>query len=365
MDENIEKLVTAAQNSLADSTFIKLVLSNYKGREHGLQKIIARVVETKHGPRLMFQSRFDTRDIVKNFAFEDGPAEIGQRLGSGFRNAHLFTAGGDLQLTIGKRNSRLVMGKASARKPASTSHDRQKKTLIDPNAFYLKALGIANDKGEIKPSQQDKWRQINKFVEILAGLIDASPIKEKQELRIVDMGSGKGYLTFAAYDHLANMRAAAAKRTVQMTGIEQRPELVDLCNEIAAAVGFEGLKFMQGQIADLDAAGIDILIALHACDTATDDALYKGITANASIIVAAPCCHKQVRRQAEAARNTRGHSKTRHNARTHRRDDNGRHPCAAARTRGLFHKGFRICADRTHAEKQYDNRRKAHNRKEF
>lgn len=297
MEENIEKLVTAAQVSLADNTFIKLVLSNYKGDEHGLQKIIVRVVEAKHGPRLMFQSRFDTRDIVKNFAFEDGPAEIIRHLSSGFRNAHLFTAGGDLQLMIGKRNSRLVTGKASARKPASTSHDRQKKTLIDPNVFYLKALGIANDKGEIKPSQQDKWRQINKFVEILAALIDASPIKNKEELRIADMGSGKGYLTFAAYDHLVNKLGSANKPSVQMTGIEQRRELVDLCNEIAAAGGFEGLKFIQGQIADLDTAGIDILIALHACDTATDDALYKGIAANASIIIAAPCCHKQVRRQ--------------------------------------------------------------------
>ena len=82
-----------------------------------------------------------------------------------------------------------------------------------------------------------------------------------------------------------------------MTGVEQRPELVDLCNQIAQAGSFEGLKFVHGTIADFDPGEIDILIALHACDTATDDALFKGITGNASIIVAAPCCHKEIRKQ--------------------------------------------------------------------
>ncbi|MGD9561528.1 MAG: SAM-dependent methyltransferase [Pyrinomonadaceae bacterium] len=299
MNENLEKLIAATANSLADGTFVKLVLSNYNGQEPGLQKIFVRIVDTKRGKRLMFQARFDTREIAKNFAIHDVSKEIRTRLASGFKNAHLFTTGGDLQLTVGKRNSRLVKSKASANWPASASHDRQKKTLIDPNAFYLNALGISNDKGEIKPSQQDKWRQINKFVEILAGLIEASPIKGKHKLRIVDMGSGKGYLTFAAYDHLVNGRSSDTKGSlgIQMTGIEQRRELVDLCNQIAAAGGFDGLKFVGGKIEDFDASGTDILIALHACDTATDDALYKGIAANASIIIAAPCCHKQVRKQ--------------------------------------------------------------------
>lgn len=293
MDENVEKFVAEAEKGLADASFVKLILSNYKGQDRGLQRISVRLVDTKKGPRMMFQSRFETRDVVKNFDFAEGIDELRQYLNEGFRNAHLFTTATDLQLKIGKRNSHLTKGKAAAT-PASTAHDRKKKTLVDPDAFYLKALGIADDNGRIKPSQQDKWRQITKFVEILAGLVDASPILDKEELKIVDMGSGKGYLTFAAYDYFTNVKNNARVRT---TGVEERAELVETCNDIARAGGFDGLTFVAGHIADIDPGAIDVLIALHACDTATDDALFRGIAAKASVIIAAPCCHKEVRKQ--------------------------------------------------------------------
>ncbi len=315
MDEHVEKFIAEAEKSLADDTFVKLILSNYKGSDRSLQKISVRFIETKKGNQLMFQSRFDTRDTVKNFSVAQAANELRLHLSSGFRNAHLFTTDGDFQLEIGKRNSRLTVGKPTTKTRPSIAHDRAKRSFIDPNAFYLKALGIATDKGEIKPSQQDKWRQINKFVEILAGLIEQSDLKDKQALKIVDMGSGKGYLTFAAYDFLTGGNATVKERassagnegtlvhtrvsarSVEMTGVEQRPELVDLCNDIAKAGNFDGLKFVHGTIADFDPGEIDILIALHACDTATDDAIYKGIVANASIIIAAPCCHKEIRKQ--------------------------------------------------------------------
>jgi hypothetical protein len=139
---------------------------------------------------------------------------------------------------------------------------------------------------------------------VLAGLVASSPLKDKPDLNVLDMGSGKGYLTFAAYDHLAHSSISKAgeaeplRRGVRMTGIEARRELVDLCNGVAQAGGFEGLSFVQGQISDHEfESPVDILIALHACDTATDDALYAGIAAKASIIIAAPCCHKEVRRK--------------------------------------------------------------------
>jgi len=107
------------------------------------------------------------------------------------------------------------------------------------------------------------------------------------------MGSGKGYLTFALYDFITNIM----QKNITMTGVELRPDLVDTCNNIARKSGFENLSFIQGTIKDAPLNNIDILIALHACDTATDDAIYSGITSNASLIVCAPCCHKQIRRE--------------------------------------------------------------------
>ncbi len=147
-------------------------------------------------------------------------------------------------------------------------------------------------------NSQDKFRQINKYVEVLDGLI--KPPDSGEKLRIVDMGAGKGYLTFALYDHLAN----SLRLDVDVVGVEQREDLVALCNDIARAEDFKNLRFVQGSIAKHDCAGADIVIALHACDTATDDAINKAIRAQASLIVVAPCCHKQIRREMERGSGT-------------------------------------------------------------
>jgi SAM-dependent methyltransferase len=279
--------------SLSAGDFIKLTLSNYRGTGEHLQKLTVRPIDTKTGPRLLFQTRYDTRDVAKNYETSEAIDELLPLITSGFRNSHLFTATNDFQLTVGKRNARLISGKPSLISPTNLRHDRIKKTLVDPNATYLKALGITTDKGEIRASQRDKWRQINKYVEILASLFDKSTLHDKRDLRIVDMGSGKGYLTFAAYDHLANTRGSK----VEMIGVELRKDLVSFCNDVAAACDFDGLRFEQSDIESFDSGEVDVLIALHACDTATDDAIFKGITHKASIIIASPCCHKEIRRQ--------------------------------------------------------------------
>ncbi len=330
MQAKIEEFIAEMRSSLGNSTFVKLTLSHYIGTEPHLQKVSARPVELKKGRRLMFQYRYDTRDAVKNFEFDNAAREVSRLLGAGFRSGHMFTTASDLQLTIGKKNARLTTGKPSLKAAVDSTHNREKKTLIDSNAFYLKALGIATDDEKIRADARDKWKQINKFVEILAGLIESSTLKDKKDLRIVDMGSGKGYLTFALYDYLANssppyksgVPAGAspsgvdvvgvaealrgrggsqlenqAEPAIQITGIEQRPELVSFCNDLARSGGFDGLNFIEGTIADTELDNVNILIALHACDTATDDALYKGIKANAAIIVAAPCCHKEIKKQ--------------------------------------------------------------------
>jgi len=131
------------------------------------------------------------------------------------------------------------------------------------------------------------------MVEIFAPLIQAI---RAETPRIVDMGAGKGYLDFALYDYLANV----AGRPAEIVGVELRDGLVADGNATAKASGFSGLRFVAGSILDYDAEGADAVIALHACDTATDDAIYRGIAAGAELIAVAPCCHRQVRRQMEA-----------------------------------------------------------------
>jgi SAM-dependent methyltransferase len=294
MLENSEEFVNRLSQSLTSGTFVKLTLGNYKGGDTQLQKIFVRLVTTKKGTRLFFLYRGATRDTAKNYDINTGIALIAEALDGQFFSGHLFTTENDLQLEIGKKSkSRLNIAKPTFKSAPPQEHDRSKKMQVDQSAFYLKALGITDETGRVRDKQQDKWRQINKFVEILANLVDKSELKDKKKLAIVDMGSGKGYLTFAAYDYFSNIRG----NDVTVTGVDTKQALVDLDNSIAAASGFTGLSFTLGHISETEVADIDILIALHACDTATDDAIFKGIASGANLIVVAPCCHQEVRPQ--------------------------------------------------------------------
>jgi SAM-dependent methyltransferase len=292
--ENIEKFIHEFATSLAEETFVKMTLGNYKGADEHLQKLLLRLIETKRGRRLFFLYRYNTRDTAKNFDFKESEKILREILGKDFFAGHLFTTKNDFQLDVGKKGkSRLNVGKSTFKTRIPLEHDREKRKQISPDAFYLRALGITTDRGEIRDKQQDKWKQINKFVETLGSLFDKSPLRDRTELNIVDMGSGKGYLTFATYDFFKNIRGL----DVKVTGVDTKSELVGLCSDIARASEFEDLKFVHGYIGDFELKDVDILIALHACNTATDDAIFQGIAAKATLIVVAPCCHQEIRPQ--------------------------------------------------------------------
>lgn len=248
----------------------------------------------KKQPHLSFIYNHTTKDITKNYPIEAGILEIKKLLGETFQIASLFSTEADFGLQINKK------GKATFHKRPPTfnvapqrTHDKNKQKLIKKPG-YLQELGVLDQNGHPKKGKGDKYKQINKFVEIMAGLLrNHAAVSEKDSLEIVDMGSGKGYLTFALYDFLVN----TLKKEAQVTGVEVRPDLIDLCNKIADKVGFDKLNFKKGYIGNFHLPKTDILIALHACDTATDDAIYKGIKAEAELIICAPCCHKQIRKQ--------------------------------------------------------------------
>src|ERR1043166_3288503 len=193
MLENIEEFVSELKSSIERKTFVKLTLGNYKGSDEHLQKLLVRLVKTKKGARLYFLYRSDTRDTAKNFDLEKGTKLIAKALEGEFFSGHLFTTEHDFQLDIGKKErSRLNIAKPTFKTVPQLGHDREKKQQIDADSFYLKALGITDDAGRVRDRERDKWRQINKFVEVLASLVDKSELNDKRDLNIVDMGSGKG-----------------------------------------------------------------------------------------------------------------------------------------------------------------------------
>lgn len=287
----IADFMDAFRRSLDDATFVKLSLGHYQGTENALKNILVKKTLVKRAEKLSFTYRYKTRDIVKNYDIGEGLERIETALDD-FHAATLFTMQHDLILERRKDTVFLKKAAPTSKGPADPSHDRAKHRIVEAkDRTYLQQLNITDASGAVFKNAQDKFRQINKYIEILAPLLPG-----KKTLHVADMGSGKGYLTFALYDYLA-----AQGRDALVTGVEYRADMVDLCNGIARQCNFSGLSFVQGTIDSYQADALDMLIALHACDTATDDAIAKGVAAGAELIVVAPCCHKQIRREMEKA----------------------------------------------------------------
>jgi hypothetical protein len=297
MANDISRFVSTVRSSLDDDTFVKLTLGNYKGADEQLQKLLVRRITTRKGDRLELTFRYKTRDIAKNYSHEDALVTVEKLIGSQFLHANLFTTVNDTRLEIRKTGqSKVFESKPTFESKPALEHDREKTTRIDKSARYLHELGVTSEKGEILGKQRDKWVQINKFIEISAGLIESSRLKNAASISVVDMGSGKGYLTFSLYDYLSNTLGIETS----VTGVEAREELVKFCNDAAMRCGFSKLRFVRDTIESFRMPAADITIALHACDTATDDAIFKGISARSELIITAPCCHKEIRRQIKA-----------------------------------------------------------------
>lgn len=290
----LEELLTATSTAFATGSLVRLKLAGYHGSEPELKLVEVKKITVKDGDKYSFTFRYKTRDIIKNFFAPEALALLRASLETEFRSAVLEATEFDLALERAGGKMQLKLTEVSGRAAPSTDHNRTKnRPLTNTQKPWLKALGITGKDGAVRHDAQDKFRQINKMVEIFAPLIKA--ISADRPL-IVDMGAGKGYLDFALYDYLATV----IKRPVTIVGVEMRDQLVNDGNATARASGFDGLRFQAGTIMEFDTSGADAVIALHACDTATDDAIFKGIGAAAALIAVAPCCHKQIRRQMEA-----------------------------------------------------------------
>ena len=302
-----EKFIALLRPAIHDGTLVKLTLGKPRGADATLQNLFVRPVTLKAGPQLSFTWRHATRDIVKNHPPADALALLEPLISRDFLDAHLFTPVQTAQLeSRADGTARLsVKMAASAPAPSVEHHDRAKDHLVPADAPWLRALGVTNDRGQPREGMAAKFRQIQKFTELLthllveSGLLPADSVSGSQLsaldsklLQISDMGCGKGYLTFALAAHLGP--------SAEVTGIEFRPELVELCNRHARDNGLANLRFAAGDIASTPLDRADVLVALHACDTATDDALSKGLAAGARLLVVSPCCQKELRPQLTA-----------------------------------------------------------------
>ncbi len=303
LDPNqINAFMDECASVLGQPQFQRLVFSKYKGDEVDLNRITLRPVLLKGQAFISCLYQYKTNHITKNVSADEAMALCQLWLGTEFQSAHLVSDEWEVQLNVSKkgkvlvnkyRNKNVAKAQLNQAQTESTSHNRAKKRYVEQTRPYLHELGITDAKGDIIPAMSRKWKQINKFIEVLSRAIDNTGLAKRSEVHIADFGSGKAYLTFAVHDYFTDKLQVAT----QVTGVELRQGLVDLCNQTAQKLDLSGIKFEQGDVQHFKAQGINIMIALHACDVATDYALHMGIRTGAEIIMCSPCCHKQIRPQ--------------------------------------------------------------------
>jgi hypothetical protein len=291
-----ERFLHLVRLALASGQFGKLLLSGPVGEEgDDVERLTVRTIELRGEPALSFLWRHRAKDITKNHAPEAGLAEIASLLGERFRNAHLHTATEEVQFAVSRkgRETLRVTRVDGSTEAAPAVHDKAKHRPLDMAHPVWSALGLTHlVKGEpaLVPAMARKWKQINRFVEILSAAVDEAGLAGP--VRVADFGSGKGYLTFAVHDWLQAQGLAP-----RVTGIELRDDMVRLCSAIVAGENLAGLSFDQGDVRTQAVQPLDVMIALHACDIATDHALHVGLQSGARVIMSSPCCHKELRPQ--------------------------------------------------------------------
>jgi SAM-dependent methyltransferase len=296
MNEHIATFIKELSEAVEKDAFVKLILSKpLFGKEDGGEKVVVRVVLIQDEKKLTFVFQYPTKHSTKNYTLNESVEQLHVLLGDVFTNAVLFTTAKDVRLNFNrKQKSNLRYSRPTITKVAPMQHDLEKERYITlENNQYLRDLGVAREDGQVAHTMRSKYRQINRYIETIDEFLKVSDLCTKDVLTVADMGSGKGYLTFALYDFLTN----TLKKEAHVTGVDRRAELVTLCNDISAKCEFSNLHFKEGDIAQYQTGALDMLIALHACDTATDDAIAKGITAGASVVIVAPCCHRQIRKE--------------------------------------------------------------------
>jgi hypothetical protein len=268
----------------------KLVISKKRKKEEDVLSITARPVFIKDKMIVKCVFRKKNRDETYNFEVAEFLSLTIEWLSERYLNADLFLAKENFQfLQNQKGKSTLLSKKADNILEDNQSHDHQKKVYVNPEGLYYRLLGLISDNGKLFSKGQKKYNQINKYIEMLDHLLRDE--KPEGVFTVTDMGSGKAYLTFALYDYLT----ITLGWQVKMTGYEIRKDLVDLCNDVAEKTGFTGLTFVAAGIDTVPVKKTDMVVALHACDVATDMAIHYGIQCETKYIVLAPCCQKQIR----------------------------------------------------------------------
>ena len=286
-----------------NETLIRVILSNPSSKD-GVIKICARPMLKNKSLLFQIEEYTKTQVFHKNLTAGDAGSYLTGKLSSdtssqtaSFKNALVETQSFTANVLVSKKGTITIKKKmnASAKQPKiSLSHNRKKKYILEEGipVPFLIDLGVMTQNGNIVNAHYDKFRQINRFLEYIEDILPSLPTG--RELRILDFGCGKSYLTFAIYYYLKVLKGYP----VRITGLDLKEDVIRHCNELAVKYGYDKLEFLCGDIAYYDGCSqVDMVVTLHACDTATDYALAKAVVWGAKVILSVPCCQHELNKQ--------------------------------------------------------------------
>jgi hypothetical protein len=291
-NENRNQFMHLLEECFIQGSFIKATLSKPLPGYRWRRAVVSAFVNSRGLPEVSFEYSDGRQVERKNAPLAEAFQVLLPLVTDSFRSVYVKTSHEEVlfdQTDRGSFRLKRKRGAVSAPSPLP-QHNRQKHYLVPSDSPFLVELGITSKSGSVKHDRYDKFRQIQKFIEIISSIIPAEVISSDKGIRVVDFGSGKHYLTFALHHFLTRHSCKAS-----VLGVEHREELVVAGKNVANQLGLTNLDFMSATIDAATVGDVDLVVALHACDTATDDALFRAISSEARYICVAPCCHKYVR----------------------------------------------------------------------
>ncbi|MEK4701473.1 SAM-dependent methyltransferase [Solibacillus sp. FSL R7-0668] len=288
-----EQLMALLQNK----TLIQATISQPRLKSNDLKRVKLKPIELRGDYLIQLEYQYERILKHENVPLADVVLKLDE-LFDQFRQAHAEFTEQTVQIQLSKKNKVLWKPNASSStKQVNLSHNRKKQYLLDDSCVhpFLVRLGVQAEDGKIKKQKYDKFKQINRFIEFIDDSLAHLP-KDKQ-IRILDFGSGKSYLTFALYHYLKIEKGL----NIRVTGLDLKKEVIEECNRIAQDLRYEDLEFLVGDINDYnEETAVDMVVTLHACDVATDMALARAVKWGAKVILSVPCCQHELNRQLQS-----------------------------------------------------------------
>ncbi|PYI52884.1 class I SAM-dependent methyltransferase [Paenibacillus flagellatus] len=280
------------RETIAAGTWTQAVLSQpKKGSGATADKVKIKPVMLKNGLHYQFAHYTGTKVLHENVEPERTAARAEELLLAHYKQALLQTGGADYHILFNKKGEATVLKKRATKTTVELSHNRKKRYLLEEGTPvpFLVELGVMNAQGKVLAAKYDKFRQINRFLEMIDDIVAYLP--QNRTIRIVDFGCGKSYLTFALYHYLHDVR----KLDIEAVGLDLKEDVIAHCGALAQTLRYERLRFLVGDISRYDEHGaVDMVVTLHACDTATDAALEKAVRWDAGVILSVPCCQHEL-----------------------------------------------------------------------